>query len=105
MAVSNAVGSNTFNILVCLGVPWLIQSLLNINIRKNNYTEITTIALEYSIGLTLLSLLIMYGLLIWNRFRIDKKIAILAFLLYLCFLLLDVLIELNILFFVNLPIC
>ena len=25
MAVSNAIGSNAFDILICLGVPWLIR--------------------------------------------------------------------------------
>lgn len=28
MALSNAVGSNVFDILICLGVPWLIKSLI-----------------------------------------------------------------------------
>jgi Ca2+/Na+ antiporter len=27
MAVSNAVGSNVFDILLCLGLPWSIQCL------------------------------------------------------------------------------
>ena len=27
MAVSNAIGSNVFDFLICLGVPWLIQTL------------------------------------------------------------------------------
>ena len=26
MAVSNTVGSNTFDVLLCLGVPWLIKA-------------------------------------------------------------------------------
>ena len=28
MAVSNSIGSNTFDILLCLGLPWLVKSLL-----------------------------------------------------------------------------
>ena len=27
MAVSNAIGSNVFDFLICLGVPWLLQTL------------------------------------------------------------------------------
>ncbi len=27
MAVSNAVGSNIFDILVCMGLPWLLKSM------------------------------------------------------------------------------
>lgn len=44
MAVSNAVGSNVFDILVCLGLPWFIQTALikpgshvNVTSRGNNY--------------------------------------------------------------------
>ena len=28
MAVSNAIGSNVFDILVCLGIPWFIQTAI-----------------------------------------------------------------------------
>ena len=33
MAVSNAIGSNMFDILICLGIPWLICSL---TMKKDN---------------------------------------------------------------------
>ena len=29
MAVSNAVGSNVFDILICMGVPWVLKSAMN----------------------------------------------------------------------------
>jgi Ca2+/Na+ antiporter len=28
MAVSNAIGSNVFDILVCLGLPWFIETTM-----------------------------------------------------------------------------
>lgn len=28
MAVSNAIGSNVFDILICLGLPWFIQTAI-----------------------------------------------------------------------------
>ena len=28
MAVSNAIGSNVFDILMCLGIPWFIQTAI-----------------------------------------------------------------------------
>lgn len=45
MAVSNAVGSNVFDILICLGLPWLIQTTIidaggHVNvISKGSYSE------------------------------------------------------------------
>ena len=27
MAVSNSIGSNTFDILICLGLPWMIKAI------------------------------------------------------------------------------
>lgn len=27
MGISNSIGSNTFDVLLCLGIPWLIKSL------------------------------------------------------------------------------
>jgi Ca2+/Na+ antiporter len=29
MAVSNAVGSNVFDILICLGIPWFLKGALS----------------------------------------------------------------------------
>lgn len=37
MAVSNAIGSNVFDILICLGVPWLIGCLL---VNKNGVIKV-----------------------------------------------------------------
>jgi len=84
------------------GVPWLISCLLNMNLR-NNYAEISSLALEYSTGMLIVSLVVMYGMLVKNEYKIDKKMAVLAFVLYICFLAFDTLVEMNI--FVNLPIC
>ncbi|CAL8091630.1 unnamed protein product [Orchesella dallaii] len=99
MALSGAVGSNTFNILICLGIPWFIKGF------ERKYAEISSLALEYSTGMLIVSLLVMYGMLVKNEYRIDKKMAVLAFVLYICFLTFDTVVEMNILFFVSLPIC
>ena len=40
MAVSNAFGSNTFNIFIALGFPWLIGTLIRPNCRvEANYGD------------------------------------------------------------------
>lgn len=39
MAVSNAVGSNVFDILICLGVPWLLQTAIKHGEPVQVYSE------------------------------------------------------------------
>ncbi len=43
MAVSNAVGSNVFDILLCMGLPWFIKTALY---QPGSYVEV------YSAGKT-----------------------------------------------------
>lgn len=46
MAVSNAVGSNVFDILVCLGLPWFIQTAI---IQPGSHVNVTSRGQFYSI--------------------------------------------------------
>lgn len=40
MAVSNAIGSNVFDILVCLGIPWFLQTcIMNPGSQVQVYSE------------------------------------------------------------------
>jgi len=43
MAVSNAVGSNVFDILVCLGLPWFIQTAM---IQPGSHVNVTSRGME-----------------------------------------------------------
>lgn len=50
MAVSNAVGSNVFDILICLGLPWLIQTTIidaggHVNVISKGLFSIKTFTL------------------------------------------------------------
>lgn len=37
MAVSNAIGSNIFDVLICLGIPWFLQTAV---IEAENYAKV-----------------------------------------------------------------
>lgn len=37
MAVSNAIGSNIFDVLICLGIPWFLQTAV---IGAENYAKV-----------------------------------------------------------------
>ena len=69
MAVSNSLGSNVFDILLCLGLPWLLESALH----NGGTVEILSSGLVYS-SLTLLAtvafLLISIGM---NKWKLNKQ--------------------------------
>jgi len=104
MALSNSIGSNTFDVLFCLGFPWLIQTLMISN-QEINYIEIHSGGLEYSALLLIASLFALYFVLAANGFLLDRKVGIICLLMYIVFVTLACLLEMNVFFEVNLPPC
>ncbi|CAB1312640.1 unnamed protein product [Coregonus sp. 'balchen'] len=80
MAVSNSIGSNVFDILIGLGLPWALQTL------AINYGS-------YVLGVHL------------NGWKLDRRLGLVCLLMYSIFLCFSILIEYNIFTFVNLPTC
>lgn len=105
MGISNSIGSNTFDILLCLGLPWLIKAAFLPIRQGQHWVEINSSGLEYS-AISLLSTLFMLYLAFYlNNFKLDKKVGYACLLMYGVFLVLASLIELNVFFTVNLPTC
>ncbi|RMB98806.1 hypothetical protein DUI87_25025 [Hirundo rustica rustica] len=102
MAVSNTVGSNVFDILVGLGVPWGLQTMA---IDYGSTVKINSKGLVYSVALLLGSVaLTVFGIHV-NKWKLDKKLGIYVLLLYAIFLCLSIMIEFNVFTFVNFPMC
>nr|XP_046165111.1 sodium/potassium/calcium exchanger 4a isoform X4 [Oncorhynchus gorbuscha] len=80
MAVSNTIGSNVFDILVGLGLPWAIQ----------------TMAVDY--GSEVLGIHV-------NHWKLDLKLGVYVLVMYVIFLCFSIMIEYNVFTFVNLPMC
>lgn len=83
MAVSNAVWSNIFDILICLGLPWMVYILRT---GKNVYvwTEWLTESVLILFGIMIL----MSFYMIANKYRINKTYGIILigiYLVYLCY--------------------
>ncbi|CAH2103533.1 unnamed protein product [Euphydryas editha] len=105
MGISNSIGSNTFDILLCLGLPWLIKSLFYPSYPDNHWVNINSSGLSYSAVSLLSTLIALYGSLALNKFQLDWKVGVSCAIVYAGFLVMASLIELNVLFVVNLPIC
>ena len=83
MAISNALGSNTFDILIGLGLPWMIYILYSggaVNVGTENLIS--------SMILLLGTVLLFAFIVIGKKFELTKKeggILIITYLLYLSF--------------------
>lgn len=134
MGISNSIGSNTFDILLCLGLPWFIKAYYFPAIEGNNWVSVlnkmhtsrysqrqfliqfyvylffmqisfNSTGLNYS-AISLLSTLFgLYLAFALNRFHLDIKIGLICTVMYIAFLIFASLIELNVFFTVNLPTC
>uniref|UniRef100_A0A3B4DTG5 Sodium/calcium exchanger membrane region domain-containing protein n=1 Tax=Pygocentrus nattereri TaxID=42514 RepID=A0A3B4DTG5_PYGNA len=102
MAVSNTIGSNVFDILVGLGIPWGIQTMA---VNYGSVVKINSRGLLYSVVLLLGSVaLTVLGIHV-NRWKLDFKLGVYVLMLYGVFLCFSILIEYNVFTFVNLPMC
>ncbi|XP_026463944.1 sodium/potassium/calcium exchanger 3 [Ctenocephalides felis] len=105
MGISNSIGSNTFDILLCLGLPWLIKAALLPTEPGQHWVGINSAGLEYSAISLLSTLLMLYIAFSINKFKLDMRVGRACLLMYAVFLVLASLIELNAFFRVNLPTC
>uniref|UniRef100_A0A8C3A9V1 Solute carrier family 24 member 3 n=1 Tax=Cyclopterus lumpus TaxID=8103 RepID=A0A8C3A9V1_CYCLU len=102
MAVSNSIGSNVFDILVGLGLPWALKTLA---ISYGSDIKLNSKGLIFSVGLLLASVFLTVLGVHLNKWTLDKRFGFMCLLLYSVFLCFSCLIEYNIFTFVNLPTC
>ncbi|KAF6352427.1 solute carrier family 24 member 4 [Rhinolophus ferrumequinum] len=102
MAVSNTIGSNVFDILVGLGIPWGLQTMV---INYGSTVKINSRGLVYSVVLLLGSVALTVLGIHLNKWKLDRKLGISVLVLYAIFLCFSIMIEFNVFTFVNLPMC
>ncbi|XP_055080932.1 sodium/potassium/calcium exchanger 3-like [Periophthalmus magnuspinnatus] len=102
MAISNSIGSNVFDILVGLGLPWALQTLC---IDYGSNVHLNSKGLIFSVGLLLASVFFTVVGVHLNKWTLDKRLGLVCLLMYAVFLCFSILIEFNVFIFVNLPMC
>uniref|UniRef100_A0A3B5AGX3 Solute carrier family 24 member 3 n=1 Tax=Stegastes partitus TaxID=144197 RepID=A0A3B5AGX3_9TELE len=93
MAISNSIGSNVFDILVGLGLPWALQTLC---IDYGSIVNILLLSLLFSLQVLGVHL---------NKWTLDRRLGLACLIVYAIFLCFSILIEFNVFIFVNLPMC
>uniref|UniRef100_A0A224Z1A5 K+ dependent ca2+/na+ exchanger nckx1 n=1 Tax=Rhipicephalus zambeziensis TaxID=60191 RepID=A0A224Z1A5_9ACAR len=91
MAFSNLIGSNIFDILFCLGLPWLVKTLCNTGGRL----RINSGALTYTTLTLLGTTVLMLVTLCAARWRLNWRVGLVCLGLYVAFLTLACCYELN----------
>ncbi|XP_050307218.1 sodium/potassium/calcium exchanger 3-like [Anthonomus grandis grandis] len=105
MGISSSIGSNTFDILLCLGLPWFIKSAFYPKVAGEYWITINSQGINYSCACLLTTLILVYSSFCFNRFKLDWKIGLSCLMMYVGFLVFATLVELNVFFPVNLPTC
>ena len=100
MAMSNTLGANILDILLCLGLPWMIKCLM-----RGKDVEIVSGSISYSVLSTVVCIVILYVVIAVFNFKLNKQVGIICLLVYTIFLIFAILVELNVFYVVNLPMC
>lgn len=102
MAVSNSIGSNVFDILVGLALPWFIETAA---VHPGSIAKVKSMGLAYAVILlfvTLLMTVLFFHLFKWT---LNPKLGIALLVTYAGFLVISVALEFNLLGTVNPPMC
>ncbi|XP_077465769.1 sodium/potassium/calcium exchanger 3-like isoform X2 [Stigmatopora argus] len=90
MAVSNSIGSNIFDVLLGLGFPWALRTLL---VSYGSVVTINSRGLLYSVILLLASVTLTVLSVHLNRWKLDRRLGLWLMLLYVIFLLCSIVFE------------
>ncbi|KAF5272188.1 hypothetical protein FQA39_LY01270 [Lamprigera yunnana] len=105
MGMSSALGANNFEVLLCLGLPWLIKTLFYPKANGAHWITINSSGLAYNAACLLSTLILLYITIICNKFKLNWRTGLICLIMYCSFLIIGTLIELNVFFMVNLPTC
>lgn len=105
MGISNSIGSNVFDVLLCLGLPWFLKAAFFPVVPNEHYVTINSQGLVYSSISLFSTLAVLYVSLSLAKFKLTRSVGIACLVVYVIFLAFASILELNIFFVVNLPIC
>ncbi|KAL1494263.1 hypothetical protein ABEB36_009887 [Hypothenemus hampei] len=98
MAVSNAIGSNVFDILVCLGLPWFLKTAM---FQPGSHVKVISKGLTYSTFSLLSTVAFLVVAVHYNGWKLDRKFGVVLMIWYLLFITFASLYELNVFGYMN----
>ena len=102
MAVSHTVGSNVFDILLCLGIPWLVKTTVW---EYDSAVIINSHGLFISSFFILGSIFVTFFIIYYHNFELNKKVGYIYLVTYFFFMTISIIVEMNCIGNVNPPMC
>jgi Ca2+/Na+ antiporter len=102
MAISNSIGSNVFDILVCLGLPWFVQTAI---LRPMSEIHVFSGGIVYTVGLLLISIMILVLTFKLNKWHINKTLGIGLLFVWVLFTIISCLFEYDVFGKFSIPNC
>ena len=102
MAVSNTVGSNVFDILLCLGLPWLLKTTA---VDLGGHVDVLSGSIIYTSISLLGTVFVTIFLVMVSKWYLNRLIGMAFLIIYLVFITIATLFELNVIGDFNLPTC
>lgn len=102
MAIANSIGSNVFDILIGLALPWLIQTGM---VEPGSLAYINSGGLVWSVVLLFLTIIITIYTIHRSHWLLTKKLGVFLLVVYVIFLIICSAVEFNLLGYVNPPMC
>ncbi|XP_077555054.1 sodium/potassium/calcium exchanger zydeco isoform X2 [Haemaphysalis longicornis] len=102
MAICNLLGSNIFDVLFCLGVPWLFKALFA---STSHEVYINSTAMTYTSVTLLSTVFLLFFTFVLTHWTLNYKVGIACVIMYVIFIVLACLYELNVFGPFNPPTC
>lgn len=93
MAISNGIGSNIFDILLCLGLPWLIQTAI---INPGSTVLINSSGIMYTAIILFVTVIVLVTAISLNQWQLNRKLGFSLLIIYFIIIAFSCMYELNI---------
>lgn len=102
MAICNLLGSNIFDVLFCLGMPWFFKALFA---SSSHEVFINSAAMTYTSVTLLSTVVLLFAIFVLTRWTLNYKVGFACVFMYVIFIVLACMYELNVFGEFNPPMC
>ncbi|XP_022219750.1 sodium/potassium/calcium exchanger 3 [Drosophila obscura] len=81
MAMCNAIGSNTFDIFICLGLPWLLKAII-----ESTFVLIHSEGITITVAMLVATIVLLYACFLLTKFTLGKTVGWMSLITYVLFL-------------------